>query len=53
MEGRREIVSEQINRRQLLQRTMRYALLSLEIKLRPVNQRDKATGFDLLSETAC
>lgn len=53
MEGRREVVSEQINERQLLDRAMRYALLSMETILRPVNERGKEPCFDLLSETPC
>ena len=52
MEGREERVSEQINKRQLVNRAMRYALLSLETKLGPMENRGKERGFDLLSERA-
>lgn len=52
MKGKEKRVSEQINKRQLLNRAMRYALLSSETKLGPVAERVKERGFDLLSERA-
>lgn len=53
MEGRAGRVSEQINKTLTKQSNDIYALLSLETKLAPVDERGRERGFDLLSETAC